>query len=55
MVSSYGYYAERNQESINKGLQIGTMLGKRLKVRSEERSLVTPRMKNGKILRSFVT
>jgi hypothetical protein len=49
MVSSYGYYAERNQESINKGLQIGTMMGKRLKVRSEERSLVTPRMKNGKI------
>ena len=49
MVSSYGYYAERNKEAINKGLQIGTMLGKRLKVRSEERSLVTPRMKNGKI------
>ena len=49
MVSSYGYYAERNQEAINKGLQIGTMLGKRLKVRSEERSLTTPRMKNGKI------
>ena len=49
MVSSYGYYAERNQESINKGLQIGTIMGKRLKVRSEERSLVTPRMKNGKI------
>ena len=49
MVSSYGYYAERNQESINKGLQIGTMMGKRLKVRSEERSLTTPRMKNGKI------
>jgi len=49
MVSSYGYYAERNQEAITKGIQIGTMLGKRLKVRSEERSLTTPRMKNGKI------
>lgn len=49
MISSYSWYAERNQEAITKGIQIGTMLGKRLKVRSEERSLTTPRMKNGKI------
>jgi hypothetical protein len=47
MLSSW--YAEFNQEAITKGIQIGTMLGKRLKVRSEERSLTTPRMKNGKI------
>ena len=49
MLSSYSWYAEKNQEAITKGIQIGTMLGKRLKVRSEERSLTTPRMKNGKI------
>jgi len=42
-------WANQVTEAINKGLQIGTMLGKRLKVRSEERSLTTPRMKNGKI------
>lgn len=49
MLSSYSWYAERNEEAINKGIQIGTMLGKRLKIRSEERSLVTPRMKSGRI------
>jgi hypothetical protein len=49
MLSTYHYYCDRNIPAITKGVQIGTMLGKRLKVRSEERSLVTPRMKNGKI------
>ena len=49
MLSSYEYRTSRNQESINKGIQIGTMLGRKLKLRSEERSLTTPRMKNGKI------
>ncbi len=49
MLSTYSWYVERNQPAITKGTQIGTMLGKRLKVRSEERSLVTPRMKSGKI------
>ena len=49
MLSTYSWYAERNDEAIKKGIQIGTMLGRRLKVRSEERSLTTPRMKNGKI------
>jgi len=36
-------------EHISKGVQLGTVLGKRLKVRSEERTLVTPRMKSGRI------
>jgi hypothetical protein len=49
MLSSYSGYCETNQINVDKGIQIGTMLGKRLKVRSEERSLITPRMKNGKI------
>jgi cobalamin biosynthesis protein CobT len=40
---------EGNRENVMKGVQLGTVLGKRLKVRSEERSLSTPRMKNGKI------
>jgi len=38
-----------NSEAISKGVQLGTILGKRLKVRSEERTLVTPRMKSGRI------
>ena len=40
---------ERNRVNIMKGVQLGTVLGKKLKVRSEERTLSTPRMKNGKI------
>ena len=49
MVTSYSYSQSENQKAINKGIQIGTMLGRKLKLRSEERSLTTPRMKNGKI------
>ena len=41
--------ADRYYENIVKGTQLGIMLGKRLKKRSEERSLVTPRMKSGRI------
>lgn len=49
MLSTYEYRVNRNMEAIKKGIQIGTMLGRKLKLRSEERSLTTPRMKNGKI------
>ena len=49
MLSSYSWAVERNEEAIQKGITLGTVLGKKLKLRSEERSLVTPRMKNGKI------
>jgi len=41
--------SERMAANISKGVQLGTVLGKRLKVRSEERTLVTPRMKSGRI------
>lgn len=44
-----GYRVEANRVSIMKGVQLGTVLGKKLKVRSEERTLSTPRMKAGKI------
>ena len=49
MLSSYSWGVDRNEEAIQKGIVLGTVLGKKLKLRSEERSLVTPRMKNGKI------
>lgn len=41
--------AERNIRNIQKGIQMGILLGKKLKTRSEERSLITPRMKSGKL------
>jgi len=49
MLSSYSWSSERNEEFIKKGITLGTVLGKKLKLRNEERSLITPRMKNGKI------
>lgn len=49
MVSTASWRSDQNQLFVNKGIQIGTMLGKKLKLRSEERSLTTPRMKTGKI------
>ena len=47
--SPTSWRVERNRVNIMKGVQLGTVLGKKLKVRSEERTLSTPRMKNGKI------
>ena len=49
MLSSYSWSSERNEECVKKGITLGTVLGKKLKLRNEERSLITPRMKNGKI------
>ena len=49
MLSTYSWSSERNDEAVKKGIVLGTVLGKKLKLRNEERSLVTPRMKNGKI------
>ena len=49
MLSSYSWGVERNEGAVQKGIVLGTVLGKKLKLRNEERSLVTPRMKNGKI------
>lgn len=49
MLSGYSWSVERNEGCIKKGIVLGTVLGKKLKLRNEERSLVTPRMKNGKI------
>ena len=42
---------KRNQmiENIKKGTQLGTLLGKKLKTRNEERVTSTPRMKSGKL------
>ena len=49
ITTNYSWSTDQNAEAVSKGITLGTMLGRRLKVRSEERSLTTPRMKSGKI------
>jgi len=49
MLSTSPWSADRNEPYIKKGIQLGTILGKKLKTRSEERVLTTPRMKSGKL------
>ena len=46
---SSSYRSERYISNTQKGIQLGILLGKKLKTRSEERSLTTPRMKSGKL------
>lgn len=46
----YGY----NEATLRKGVQLGTLLGKRLAVRSEERVTDNPRQKSGKIDRRLI-
>lgn len=41
--------AEKNDTAIRKGITLGTILGKKLKTRNEERINNTPRMKSGKL------
>ncbi len=43
-----------NETALRKGIQLGTLLGKRLAVRSEERITDNPRQKSGKIDRRLI-
>ena len=45
----YGYYGGRTQDSITNGKKLGTMLGKKLQVRSESRTLKNSRLDSGRI------
>ena len=47
--SSSTWYQERKQAVVNKGLQMGTILGRKLKVRNEETSLKSTRRDTGRI------
>lgn len=38
-----------SKESVEKGIQLGTMLGKKLQVRTEERVLISNRLQSGKL------
>jgi hypothetical protein len=43
-----------NEETLRRGLVMGTILGKRIAVRSEERETINPRQKNGRIDKRMV-
>ena len=47
----YGVFENqiRNEDIVKEGIEYGKMLGKKLKLRTEERSLVTNRLSSGKI------
>jgi hypothetical protein len=47
-------FCDYNEATLRKGLQMGTMLGKRLAIRSEERTTDNPRQKSGKIDRRLI-
>jgi hypothetical protein len=49
MLTNSSYCVSKNSDAVNAGVRLGTILGKKLKTRNEERSLVTPRMKTGRI------
>ena len=46
---NYKWYSEDNKEAINKGLVMGTILGKKLQVRGEARETKWTRLDNGRI------
>ncbi len=43
-----------NEETLRRGIAMGTILGKRIAVRSEERETINPRQKNGRIDKRMV-
>ena len=43
-----------NEDTLRKGILMGTILGKRIAVRSEERETINPRQKNGRIDKRMV-
>ena len=45
----FNYYNSYQDENVNRGIMLGTMLGKKLQTRQEERTLITPRLNIGKI------
>lgn len=49
MLRDSEWSTEKMDKNVKKGIQLGTLLGKKLKTRNEERSLTTPRMKSGKL------
>ena len=55
-INDRGYRSYKKEDAvwIQEGVQLGTMLGKRLKTRDEERSLKTTRMETGRMDRRLI-
>ena len=49
-----GYWGEDKENAINEGLRLGAILGKKLKVRGEEKDLIFTRQTSGKINKRLV-
>lgn len=49
MTTTYSWWVNAGQRNVDKGISLGVLLGKKLKTRDENRSLITPRLKSGKI------
>ena len=52
---NWNYHTERSQEIVNAGLRLGTILGRKLKVRNEDTSLKTTRLDSGRIDRRLIS
>ena len=53
--SSWSQGRDYSSRSINEGLRLGTVLGKKLKVRGEERDLIHTRQESGKIDKRLIS
>ena len=51
----WSYHCEQSQEIVNAGLRLGTILGRKLKVRNEDTSLKTTRLDSGRIDRRLIS
>ena len=49
MLTNSSWSIDKGEQTVKKGIQLGTLLGKKLKTRNEERSMTTPRLKSGKL------
>jgi hypothetical protein len=49
ILCTYEWKGELYQKNVDAGISLGILLGKKLKMRDENRSLSTPRLKSGKI------
>ena len=49
MLSSHSYYSDDSEEAINEGLRLGTILGRKLSVRTESRDTKYTRKDTGRI------
>ena len=49
MLTTYAWKTDHYEKNVQAGISLGILLGKKLKMRDENRSLSTPRLKSGKI------